>query len=204
MAGVAVGPLDWGVASRSRGEGALGDGYVVQPVTGGVLAAVVDGIGHGEEAAAATQQALRELKRHAEASPAEQVQHCHEALHGTRGAAMGVSRLDLETGVLTWIGIGSVRGLLQRARLSATPATETLLQRAGIVGRQVPSLIGVNICLGHGDLFVLATDGIRPDFEEAIEEGAPAKHIADEILARYAAPADDSLVLVVRYLGGLG
>jgi len=204
MARVAVGPLDWSVASRAWGGAALGDGYFVQAVSGGVLVVVVDGMGHGNEAAAATQEALRVLQRHAEATPAEQCQHCHEALRGTRGVAMGISRFDLGADVLTWIGIGSVRGVLRRTPSPGAPSTEMLLQRRGIVGRQLPSLIAVNLSVQRGDLLVLATDGIRSDFEEAIRGHEPTKRVADGILSRHAEPNDDALVLVARYVGAIG
>src|SRR5437867_365164 len=46
--------VHWAVATLAlEGERESGDLHLVQPVTDGVLIAVVDGLGHGEEAAAA-------------------------------------------------------------------------------------------------------------------------------------------------------
>lgn len=204
MAGVAIDPLDWSVASRSESSAAPGDGYWVQPVPGGVLVAVVDGMGHGEQAAAATREALRVLMGLAEATPAEQCRSCHAALRGSRGVALGISRFDLEANVLSWIGVGNVRGVLRHYPSSGTPSTEMMLQRRGILGRQLPSLIATNVTIQRGDLLVLATDGIRSDFEDEMAARGSAKRLADAILSRHAAPHDDALVLVARYLGGIG
>src|SRR5256885_9190382 len=58
--------IEWGVASLALpGEAESGDRHLVKPVGTGVLVAVVDGLGHGAEAAAAAQAAVAALERHA-------------------------------------------------------------------------------------------------------------------------------------------
>ncbi len=48
--------MEWGVAALSRGgETVSGDQYLVVPIADGVLMAVVDGVGHGLEAALAAE-----------------------------------------------------------------------------------------------------------------------------------------------------
>lgn len=54
--------VEWGVAGLpAKGHRESGDGYLVRPVAGGVLLAVVDGLGHGREAAVAAEVAVREV-----------------------------------------------------------------------------------------------------------------------------------------------
>src|SRR5205814_9273794 len=63
--------IEWGVASLALpGEAESGDRHLVKPVGTGVLVAVVDGLGHGAEAASAAKAAVAALERHATESPA--------------------------------------------------------------------------------------------------------------------------------------
>jgi len=51
--------LDWGVAQVTlQGQTESGDSYLVSTFPNGMLVAVVDGLGHGGEAAAAAKAAI--------------------------------------------------------------------------------------------------------------------------------------------------
>ena len=72
--------IAWGVARRALpGQVVCGDLHLIQPIRDGVLAAVVDGLGHGNEALAAAQTAIAVLERHAEAPLTALVNLCHDA-----------------------------------------------------------------------------------------------------------------------------
>ena len=84
-------------ASRPyAGAAVSGDLEVVTYFPGGALAAVIDGLGHGPEAAHAASVAAAVLRR----QPAEPVTDlmvlCHEALRPTRGAVMSLASFDGE------------------------------------------------------------------------------------------------------------
>ncbi len=84
--------LEWGVATLTlAGQSESGDLHLVREVGGGVLVAVVDGLGHGEEAALAARLAVTTLDRFAGEPVGSLVQRCHEALLGTRGVVMEAS-----------------------------------------------------------------------------------------------------------------
>src|SRR5256885_3512383 len=105
--------IEWGVASLALpGEAESGDRHLVKPVGTGVLVAVVDGLGHGAEAAAAAQAAVAALERHATESPVPLIEPCHRALQGTRGVVMSVAGLGRPDRSMTWLGGGDVEGLL--------------------------------------------------------------------------------------------
>src|SRR5881396_2299710 len=130
--------IEWGVASRPLpGQEACGDLHLVKAVSGGVLLAVVDGLGHGNEASAAAQAALAILERYEEEPPNALFKRCHEALMQTRGVAMTMARLESRENRLTWLGVGTVEAVLLRA---GGPATPTVLLRNGIVGFHLPAL----------------------------------------------------------------
>jgi serine phosphatase RsbU (regulator of sigma subunit) len=194
--------LDWAVASRPHPEQSVsGDGYVVKRFEAGALLAVVDGLGHGTEAARAAAVCVDTLSAAAEMPIVALLRRCHERLHGTRGATVSVAAFDFRNHTMTWSGVGNVTALLLRADDPVHSKTESLVQRAGLLGSGVPSLLASNVRLRRGDLLVLATDGIEPGFENSARRGGTPRAVADRILSEHAKSTDDALVLAARYTG---
>src|SRR5262245_55640190 len=101
--------LDWAVAARTiSGETVSGDGHVVKFFAHGALVAVVDGAGHGDKAAEATQTALEVLKENPCEPVIALVKRCHIRLNKTRGVVMTVASLNALDNTLTWLGVGNV------------------------------------------------------------------------------------------------
>jgi hypothetical protein len=195
--------LDWSVASLAlQGERVCGDQHVVQPFPNGVLAAVVDGVGHGAEAAAASQAAIATLKAHAHESVLSLLKRCHDNLRQTRGVVLTLASFQLFDGTITWTGVGNVEGVLLRADAGEGPVCEYVLQHGGVVGLQLPPLRGLVLPVFLGDTLILATDGIRGGFAERVALEDSPRQIADRILRQEVKGTDDALVLVARYLGG--
>src|SRR2546422_10869871 len=114
--------IDWGVATTTlAGEPESGDLSLVKPVATGVLVGVVDGLGHGAEAATAARTAVAVLNRHADESLPQLVKACHQALVGTRGVAMSLAVFGRAARSLTWLGVGNVEGVLLAADRAARP-----------------------------------------------------------------------------------
>ena len=193
--------IEWGVASRALpGQPTSGDLNVVKSFPDGVLVAALDGLGHGEEAATAAAVAAATLEMHAGEPVMTLVQRCHEALRATRGAAMSVASFNVSRGLVTWLGVGNVEGVLLRRSSTRTLAEVPLLLRAGVVGFQLPSLDVEVVPVSAGDTLIFATDGIHSDFARGLARNNPPQKAAEKILARHAKATDDALVLVARYL----
>ena len=202
METIASSAIEWGVAVRAlAGQSSSGDLYIVKPFRRGMLMAVLDGIGHGEEAASAGRIALKILATHAEEPVITLVQKCHEGLRGTRGVVMSIASLDVTHGVMTWLGVGNVQGVLLRHGPTPTLPEEALLLRAGVVGIELPSLQAAMLSVSVGDTLILATDGIDSDFARQLVRNYLPQKAAEGILARHGKPTDDALVLVARHLG---
>lgn len=194
--------IEWAVAHAALGEhGNSGDCCLVEPFSDGVLVAVLDGLGHGPEAAAVTKIAADVLQANAQDSVISLLRRCHEALRGTRGAVMSLASLSALDGSMTWIGIGNVEGLLLRLDGNIKPNKESLLLRRGLLGDQLPALRASIVPLMIGDTLVFATDGIQSGFQEGIKLDNPPQQIATGILDQYSKGNDDALVLVARYVG---
>lgn len=195
-------PIDLGVAQRARpGDVESGDRCVVQPFPAGMLLAVLDGLGHGEQAAAAAGIAAAVLQEHASEAVDALVERCHAALTRTRGVVMSLASFDAGARTLSWVGVGNVEGVLARRDPGAAPAQELLLLRPGIVGHQLPPLQPARLPVAAGDVLMLATDGVRSGFSSGLAPGLPPQRLADLILAAEARDTDDALVLVARLLG---
>jgi negative regulator of sigma-B (phosphoserine phosphatase) len=191
--------LAFGVASRALpGQASCGDVHVIESLPQGALIAVLDGLGHGSDAAHAAQIARAILAAHAADPVISLILRCHEALRTTRGAAMSVASVDTSHGLMTWVGVGNVHGLLLRRDPTAE---ESLLLRSGVVGAQLPSLRAEVLRLFPGDALVLVTDGISSDFSSKVARTLPPQEAAKSILAQHGKTTDDALVLVARYLG---
>ena len=199
--------LDWGVAAVALpGEAESGDLHLVRSVEGGVLVAVVDGLGHGTEAATAARLAIAAIARHAHESPLSLFERTHQALKGTRGVVMSLAFFKRTEPSLIWLGVGNVEGMLVRADGGGhtARARRALLTRGGIVGSELPNLKPEVLSLAIGDTLIFVTDGIREGFVEGLPADATPQRQADDILARHRKGTDDALVLVARYRGRTG
>ncbi len=191
--------IEWGVATLTLpGQTESGDRHLVKPFVNGVLVAVVDGLGHGDEAAVAAVAAVAALEGAAHDSVVSLVRRCHAALMRTRGVVVGLASFNGLADTMTWLGVGNIEGLLFPA--DTTRRRESLAPRGGVVGYQLPSLHPSVLPVTRGDMLIFATDGIQNSFAEGLLSGPP-QHIAERILARHAKGTDDALVLVARYHG---
>lgn len=196
--------LEWGVVQSPIEDSEIcGDAYFVKEMGDRCLVAVVDGLGHGKEAAAASAKAVQTLEAYASEHLIVLIQRCNEALQETRGVVMSLAEFDSSRSTLLWAGVGNVEGVLLRRDRRANPSRERIISRAGIVGYQVPPVHASLLLVAPGDMLVLASDGIFGGFTEEITDVySDVQKIAHRILAQYGnTKKDDALVLVARYLG---
>jgi negative regulator of sigma-B (phosphoserine phosphatase) len=179
------------------GETRSGDRCVIAVADGTALIAVIDGLGHGEEAASAADAAAVVL----EASPHESLRtlfdRCHAKLRETRGAAMTVARFESSGRTLDWLGTGNIKTVLLRRSASGFTCMD-LLTYSGVVGAQLPKHPASKIQVMPGDVLILATDGVDRKFIDSIRYDEAPQTQAERLLAAYRSPTDDALVLVAR------
>jgi phosphoserine phosphatase RsbX len=202
-----LGPIEWAAKARPRpGENVCGDRLIAVDVDGtAALIGVLDGLGHGADAAEAANLGV-EVLRAARAEPLDVlVQRCHRALSGTRGAAMTLARIDFRTDTLSWVGIGNVAADLVAKHPAGVEVRSSARLAGGIVGYRIPeALTPQQVPIRPGDLLVIASDGIVEDHLDDIDFAAPALVIADQILHGHAKDNDDALVLAARHRGASG
>jgi phosphoserine phosphatase RsbX len=173
---------------------------MVKPFASGALLAVVDGIGHGEEAAAASKIAVGTLLDGAQEPLISLAEEMNRALAGTRGVVLGLARLLFQEDRLEWLGIGNIEAAILSA--DGDSAATPLLTQPGVVGHEMPlSLDLKTVPLRRGDMIVMATDGIEEGFVEKVFPRHAPQQIASAVLDDFASARDDALILVTRYLG---
>jgi phosphoserine phosphatase RsbX len=199
-----LGPIEWATAGRPLpGEHVSGD----QPIAVGIdedaaLFGVIDGLGHGPDAATAAIRAVDVLKHARKERLEVLVQLCHRVLSGSRGAAITLARVDFGAGTLTWTGVGNVTAHLVAKAPTGIHIRSSARLAAGIVGYRIPEIRPALIVpLRAGDLIVIATDGITEHHLDHIDFAGSATVIANEMLGKHAKQTDDALVLAARHRG---
>jgi len=197
------GLIDWAVAAKTlAGQIESGDRHWVRVGPGRAIAAVVDGVGHGKEAARAARAAIATLEVSNEESPIALFQCCHEQLRLTRGVVMSLAAFSANESTLTWLGVGDVEGVLFQHQNHILSGQEWLLQCNGLLGVHLPRLSPAVVPVAAGDVLVFATDGISRGFADNADLSDSPQQIADRILTEFGQGTDDALVLVARYLNG--
>jgi phosphoserine phosphatase RsbX len=194
--------LERGMAGQPHeGEGRSGDLAVFAPSARGGLVAVIDGLGHGDAAADASELAAAIIKDYVDFPPQQMLERCHEELRRTRGAVMTLAWFDLEARTMEWTGVGNVEARLVRAGAGAGARHDSPVVLGGVVGYNLPQVRMGTVALEPGDAVAMATDGVAADYSVSLESGVPAQQLAERVLANHGKGTDDALAVVVRYLG---
>jgi phosphoserine phosphatase RsbX len=194
--------LERGVAGQAiEGETRSGDLAVFAGFDGGALAAVIDGLGHGPEAADAAAIASETIRRHRREPAEHLLRRCHAALRKTRGAVITLAWFHLEQRTFSWAGVGNVEARFVRGAAVFGDRHDSALVLGGVVGYNLPQVRTATRPLEPGDAVAFATDGIESDYSNSLAPGVPAQRLAELILARHHKGIDDALAVVVRFVG---
>ena len=190
-------------ASRPKpGERACGDAWCAVERAGVHLVAVVDGLGHGPEAALAAGLAVEHLRRRLLEEPEPPpvdglLLDLHRVLRATRGAVAGLALVDPAAGCVSYAGVGNTEVLL----LGAT--SSRLFSRSGMLGgARRPRPATQRAAFAPGARLVLYTDGVLPPDEKDELRRLPATRLARFVITRWARPADDAAVAIACWESG--
>jgi anti-sigma regulatory factor (Ser/Thr protein kinase) len=192
----AVQPQSGGVCLPLAGETESGDAWAVARQRHEIALLMVDGLGHGPEAAKAAKAAIDAMTLQPSLRPAEQVEVCHAALRSTRGAALAVALLDPAARQLRFSGVGNIGACI----VDGGPRRQ-LVSHNGIVGHNMRKVQEFTLPCEPGALVILASDGITTQWDLDQHPGLVACDpaiIAAVLLRDYARGRDDASVLVQR------
>ncbi|WP_413990912.1 ATP-binding protein [Labrys okinawensis] len=194
------------VCLAKPGEDVCGDGWHVIPgpgVQGRRAVMVVDGLGHGPQAAEASAAAVRLFNRHAGRSPAEIMEAMHEGLRPTRGAAVSIARFEPERRMVSFCGIGNVGGVLASRN---TPEARRMLSLNGTVGHVMRKVqqFDYPYPAGGAPVVILHSDGISAQWALDKYPGLSSANpslLAAVLYRDFGRDRDDATVLVAHDLG---
>jgi negative regulator of sigma-B (phosphoserine phosphatase) len=181
-----------GYSRPYKGLTVCGDSFLVEEKNGSFLAAVIDGLGHGYESAVAAEKAVEVIREHADLSVEAIMRRCHEGLRPTRGAAVGILKVQ-ESGEGEFCGIGNI----EVQALNGQPPSVFCL--AGIVGHNLRASKTMQFKMKTGDIYCLMSDGvsIRGNLKSCLP-GAPDA-VARRIVEQWGRAHDDATALVVGF-----
>ena len=189
--------LEVGTVSVAKdGEAVCGDGWAAAASQEFSSVMVVDGLGHGIGAADAARLAVRAFEDGAARPPAVQVARIHDALRGSRGAAVAVARLDHARGVLDYAGMGNVAGVM----LSEGHA-QHLVSGNGTAGHDRSRVHEFSYPWPRGALLVMHSDGLGSRWQLERYPGLDRRHpavIAAVLYRDWSRGRDDVTVLATR------
>jgi len=183
-----------GVLAARPGEQQSGDGWCAWWGSAGLTVTIVDGLGHGPEAAEARNSGLRSVAGDVSAEPSALLMRMNGQLSGGRGAVAAAVRLD--QGKLAFCGVGNIA-----ARLGRAARPHGLVSSMGALGlaQQIRPL-DTMLPWGAGSALIAHTDGIRPGWDLSRYPGAGAHDpaIMAALIWRDAVTrTDDAAVIVV-------
>jgi hypothetical protein len=187
------GTLKTGGFSRPyKGLSICGDSFIVEQREGELLAAVIDGLGHGYESSVAAERAVEVIRECAGMTVGAILQRCHQELRVTRGAAVGVMKIA-ENGDGEFCGIGNI----EVQALNGQPPSVFCL--AGIVGHNMRSSKVMKVAMKPGDIYCLMSDGVssRGNLKSCLP-GAPDT-VARRIVESWGKDHDDATALVLGF-----
>jgi negative regulator of sigma-B (phosphoserine phosphatase) len=188
--------ISWGAVCRAKqGQSVSGDVYVIREYAEGfVLASIIDGLGGGTEAERAARLAAQMIEQYPDYQLQDLIRRSHDALHSTRGAVIGLLRLDLTNHHATYVGVGNI-GVQVYSRQPIKP-----ISKNGILGFRLPTLLELRYVYDPGDIFVLYSDGISSTFSQdnKIDIKQPPQRMAEQILTAYGKYSDDATVLAIK------
>lgn len=157
--------------------------------------AVVDVLGHGEEAYRSAEGLYQVLEERKE-DLLVVYSNIERAVTRARGCALFLGTLTGST--LNYIMVGNIRGWV----IEDKKGLAALLGQPGVVGGRRLIPVVRDIKTGDSSFIIVCSDGIRRSFVPGRDSGhlleCDGMHVAVRILEEYGIPEDDASVLVGR------
>lgn len=197
---VGFGAVEFGaVCIPIASEEECGDGWAVLLRDDSVRMLVVDGLGHGPEAAMAARFAIESFGQQASLKMHALLDATHLALRPTRGAAVAVADINFREEKMAFAGIGNISACV----IDGTTRKQ-LVSHNGIVGHNIRKIQEFIVPYPTYSLSIMTSDGINTQWDIAAYPGLSSRApslIAAILLRDFSRGRDDATVLVTRFNG---
>ncbi len=159
---------------------------------------VVDGLGHGPEAAIAAEAGAEAFDRDPFLPLVSMIENLHVRMRGTRGAALAVAQIDTKSQQVKYAGVGNISASI---RESGGGTGRGLFSHNGIVGVQFRKAQEFDYPCPPGALLILHSDGLQTRWSLDNYPGLQQRHpglIAAVLYRDFCRGRDDVTVVVIR------
>jgi anti-sigma regulatory factor (Ser/Thr protein kinase) len=184
------------VADPYPGESVNGDCWAYADTPHGPTVLVADGLGHGIQAAEAAQIGIKTFHQHLDYGCVPLIDAIHRALAPTRGAAVGLARIDKVQQLVRFVGIGNIG-----AALVSQGVTRRLASNNGTAGHIAPRIHEFTYPFAGDPLVILHSDGLSAKWELGAYPGLAMNHpllIAGVLFRDHRRGRDDASIVAVR------
>lgn len=194
--------IEWAVGRKEKPNGphrALLP--VVKSSPSGTVAAVIDAVLTGDEGAELARTAAAIIEEYTHQPLIELFAKAENRCRGSQGVAMSAIQVVTGQNLISWWGVGNVQAVLFHRNPAADPRVERIELNHDLLGTGQCILREYRVQVKPGDLIIVASDGLKENFIEALPIDGKPRLVADELLAKYCKEDTDCAIVVVRYLG---
>jgi anti-sigma regulatory factor (Ser/Thr protein kinase) len=176
-----------------------GDGWDVARLRDRTVILVVDGLGHGPEAAKVPREAIRIFRKDPNGEPAEILRTRHAALRSTRGGVAAAAVIDEDRGRVTYAGAGNISG-----RIITGSVTQKMVSLNGTLGDQIRKFQEFSYPWDAEALLIMHSDGLTGHWDLEDYPGLarkPPALIAGVLYRDHTRGGDDVTVLALKPAG---
>jgi len=179
-------------------EEVSGDTWRIAERSGVFSLIMIDGLGHGPEAAAAANTGADVFDEDPFATLTTTFDTVHRRMQGSRGGAVAALQIDAANQQMKFVGVGNIAGSI---RTSAEGSGRGLFSHNGIVGLQIHRAQEFTYAFPDDSLLILHSDGLQTRWSLDKYPGLYFRHpsvIAGVLFRDFCRGRDDVTVAVIR------
>ena len=176
------------------GETRSGDLFLIKEGENYLFTALIDVLGHGNEAADLAEKATASIELNFRKNLIEIAEACHKTLRQTRGTAASFVKIYRNENKMEHLGIGNIQtriyGLKHEAKIFSFNGTLGVIYEKPHISEYI---------FEEGCILILTSDGIKSNYQAEPEllRKSP-QEIGHEILKNFSKEYDDASVIVVK------
>jgi anti-sigma regulatory factor (Ser/Thr protein kinase) len=180
-----------------KGEEVCGDNWTIRYDNEVLALIVADGLGHGAFAAEASGAAVTAFEQSVSLEPRTVLDNVHQALRGTRGAAVAIAAINRKGRQVRYAGLGNISGVIVGGEKE-----QHMVSHNGTAGHEVRHMHEFEYRMPDRGMLIMHSDGLTTSWNLGLYPGLMQRDpaLAAAVLYRDASrQRDDVCVVAVRF-----
>ena len=185
-----------GMAIPYPGERLCGDAWAHHQTSERTVILLADGLGHGAQAAEASEEAVAVFWKRMDRPPGETLSYVHEGLRKTRGAVAAVAEIRPHENIVTYAAVGNIA-----ASVVNNQGSRSLVSHSGTLGVAAPKIQEFKIDWSPDAILIMHSDGLQTRWDLSSYSGLLARHpavIGAALFRDFRRQRDDASVVVAK------